>query len=237
MDNTLDRAEKSLREFGFGGTYWFPILSAVLSKIHKGDRLVAKVAAASSPEEASDTLAEAYFGALFCAGGYEVEYEPSGSKGPDFLAKGESSEFILEVTRFRPPADGLKKLSTVSGSREYDQDLEYADFERDRKKAWGKIEGKFAQVKSNTLEALIAIFCEDDWLDDFEVQDASLGFKDNPAIVPTRLLGILYRNKWTGSEPIHFFEIRDNAKKGAVIQRNLVQFGRMWNLAEWAKSQ
>ncbi len=171
---------------------------------------------AKSDEEFDDLLAEAWFAAVFRFCGYSVILHPDGASGPDLLIAKADSSIYVEVARFRPANAGPGELDEDADCEALP---EYGNYSRDSIKVLKKIRSKFPQIGTRT--AAIAIWNDDEALEDFEFDAAVVRLRDGVAI-PAGLEVAIYGSKW----------VRCDASAGGAGQFVAIPFRE--RLSPWA---
>jgi hypothetical protein len=171
------------------------------------NRVLGRIASAADKEQLADYLVEIQYALVFAGLGFEVEFEPLGSKGPDLGVARDGQKAIVEIMRFRKVHPGPPMLDLS------DENLvlpAYGDPPRDIRKTFEKILAKFPQVRSQ--QGIIAIWNDDEDLEEAETEtavsniciDAGKGI----LALPSGLLFILYGSKWIGNKQLYCFPFR-----------------------------
>ncbi len=171
------------------------------------NKVFGRITSATDKEQLTDYLVEIQYALIFAGLGFKVEFEPSGSKGPDLGIARDDQQAIVEIMRFRKvyPGPPLLDLS--------DENLvlpTYGNPARDIRKAFEKILAKFAQIGDRP--GIIAIWNDDEDLEEVETRaavndirsDASKGILS----LPSEILFVLYGSKWIGNMQLYCFPFR-----------------------------
>ncbi len=161
------------------------------------NRLFKQIMSAPDEDQLGDCLAEVRYALVFAGLEFQVKVEPEGKKGPDLGISRDGHYTVVEVTRFRkvhpgpPMLDISDKPSTLP---------EYGNPQRDIRKSIEKILSKLRQVQNG--ESIIAIWNDDEDLEEVEVQEAVGSICDDAAqgilTLPNGLLFVLYGSNWKG---------------------------------------
>ena len=148
------------------------------------------IAEAPDKEQLYDYLAEIKYALVFAGLGFQVEAEPLGKKGPDLRISRDDYSAFVEVKHFRRMYPGPPNISLL---------LEpYGNPERDIKKTKCRIKEKHEQVSRG--KSIIALWNDDEDLEDIEVEQAVYQLRDDSAqeslSLPNGLLFILYASDW-----------------------------------------
>ena len=171
------------------------------------NRVFNRIASATDKEQLADYLVEIQYALIFAGLNFQVEFEPSGSKGPDLGIARDSQVAGVEIARFRKVFPGPPMLDLS------DENLilpEYGNPPRDIRKAFEKILSKFSQVANQ--QGVIAIWNDDEDLEEVETEtavndirrDASQGILS----LARGLLFVLYGSQWIGNKQLHCFPFR-----------------------------
>lgn len=171
------------------------------------NKVFGRIASAADKEQLADYLAEIQYALIFAGLRFEVEFEPSGNKGPDLgIARG-GQQAIVEIMRFRKIYPGPTVLDLS------DENLvlpAYGNPPRDIRKAFEKILAKFAQVGSQP--GIIAIWNDDEDLEEVETATAVSDVRSDAGkgilSLPSGLLFVLYGSKWIGNKQLYCFPFR-----------------------------
>ncbi|HLG14998.1 MAG TPA: hypothetical protein VJH03_10920 [Blastocatellia bacterium] len=189
---------------------WYPEYFERVGRMPGANRVFRRIRFAADKEELADYLAEIRYAFVFASLGFQVEFEPSGQKGPDLGIARDDRRAIVEVMRFRKihPGPPLLNVSDVS-----DEDLvlpTYGNPVRDVRKALDKILAKFEQVRS--LPGIIAIWNDDEDLEEVETQVAVCQICNDVGrgilSLPSGLLFVLYGSSWVGDKQLYCFPFR-----------------------------
>jgi hypothetical protein len=151
------------------------------------------IALAASREYLLDHLAALRYALIFSNLGFAVEFEPTGSKGPDLLVRRDGLSTTIEVTRFRHMHSGSPKVG-IGELQSDDFRLEpYGDPARDIIKCLEKVRGKFHQASGPS--AVIAVWNSDDDLEELEMASA-LADLQRDLELPVGLEFIVYGSCW-----------------------------------------
>jgi hypothetical protein len=192
MDKTLANVKRFLGE---QAAQWYRKHLERIQQMPGANRLFKRIVSASDKEQLEDCFAEVRFALIFAGLGFQVEIEPVGSKGPDLGISRDCHSAIVEIMRFRKVNPGPPMLDLS------DENLllpEYGNIPRDIRKTFEKILAKFPQVGGQ--EGIIAIWNDDEELEDAEVETAVINIR-NDAIqqitsLPSGLSFVLYGSKW-----------------------------------------
>lgn len=207
---SLDKALRNTTKFIGGENEKLIQLQYERVQVMPGSRQMFKrIASAPDIEQLMDYLAEVRYALVFAGLNFDVEIEPLGKKGPDLQIAKNGNRAIVEVKRFRkiypgPPELDINNPKTIL--------VEYGNVTRDVRKAFNSILTKFGQIGNS--DAIIAIWNDDEDLDDWEVskavKDVRLDSKNNQLAVPSNLAFVVYGSKWIGPQnqqlycfPIH----------------------------------
>ena len=178
-----------------------------VQQMPKASRVLGRIASAIDKEQLADSLVEVQYALIFAGLGFEVEFEPSGNKGPDLGIKRDGQQAIVEIMRFRkiysgPPVLNMEDENLVLPA--------YGNPPRDIRKSFEKILAKFPQVGNQ--QGIIAIWNDDEDLDEAETETAVYNIRSdaNKGILslPTGLLFVLYGSKWIGNKQLYSFPFR-----------------------------
>jgi hypothetical protein len=171
------------------------------------NRVFRRVACATDKEQLADYLVEIRYALIFVGLRFEVEFEPSGGKGPDLGIVRDAQQAIVEIMRFRKIYPGPPDLELT------DTDLilpEYGNPPRDTRKAFEKIVAKFPQVANQ--RGIIAIWNDDEDLEEAETKTAISNIRNDAEIgilsLPGDLLFVLYGSKWIIDKQLYCFPFR-----------------------------
>lgn len=230
MDNALANVKRLLGE---QAAQWYQKYFERIQGMPRANRVFGRIASAKDKEQLADSLIEIQYALIFAGLGFQVEFEPSGNKGPDLGITRDSQSIIVEIKRFRKIYPGPPVLDLS------DENLilpEYGNPPRDIRKTFEKIVLKFPQVGNNP--GIIAIWNDDEDLEEVEAEvavnnichDATRGSLS----LPSGLLFILYGSKWIGNKQLYCFPTRhleqpyqtwreeiEKATVGELVQRAL----------------
>lgn len=148
-------------------------------------------------EQLYDYLAEILYALAFAGLEFQVEMEPFGKKGTDLRISRDGYSATVEIMRFRRIYAGPSEFSLSDEAPILET---YGNPPRDTKKAFEKILTKFSQVKVSNDGSFIAIWNDDEDLEEKEVKQAvrDLCNVETRQILslPRNLLFILYGSKW-----------------------------------------
>ena len=186
---------------------------AAYSHLQGANKKLKMIADARGENSIRDLLREVDIALIFIGLGHDVEIEPdSGAavgKNIDMKLSRGGKGCYLEATRFVQMFDGPKELGEVDDGLLH----EYGDITRDVEKACQKIILKFKQLGSGP--AIIAI-----WNDDQDMEEIEVGMAIRKAIacgehVPTNLLFILYISDWLGKQQMYCYPPRNDIESYA----------------------
>lgn len=160
--------------------------------------LYRRIGVARDRETILDHLATLRYALVFRSLGFLPSFEPTGPKGPDLMIARDSVPAIVEVTRFRPMNPGPLALGG-------DLLKVYGNPERDVAKALGKVKGKLQQATGPC--AIIAVWNDDDALEDTEVRAALRDLQKDPDL-PAGLQVVVYGSRWIGKQQLYSFPVR-----------------------------
>jgi hypothetical protein len=192
MDNALANIKQF---FGEQAAQWYQKYLARVQQMPGANRLFKRISSASDKEQLADCFSEIRFALIFAGLGFQVEIEPSGSKGPDLRISRDGRSAIVEIMRLRKVYPGPPELDLSSESPILP---EYGNIPRDTRKAYEKILAKFPQVGDQ--QGIIAIWNDEEELEDGEVLTAVNNIRDDAIrqiiAVPRGLSFVLYGSKW-----------------------------------------
>lgn len=192
MDNALANIK---RFFGEQAAQWHRKHLMRMQQMPGANRLFKRIALASDKEQLADCFAEIRFALIFTGLGFQIEIEPSGSKGPDLGISRDGHSAIVEIMRLRKVYPGPPELDL---SNENLILPEYGNIPRDTRKAFEKILAKFPQVGDR--QGVIAIWNDEEELEDGEVGTAVNNIRDDAIrriiSLPPGLSFVLYGSKW-----------------------------------------
>jgi hypothetical protein len=195
------------------------------------DRLASTV----DKEQLADYLIEIHYALIFAGLGFKVEFEPSGSNGPDLGITRDGQQVVVEIMRFRKIYPGPPELDL---SAENFILPTYGNPTRDIRKAFEKILAKFVQIGSQPR--IIAIWNDDEDLEEVETKFAVNDIRSDAGqgilSLPDELLFVLYGSKRIGNKQLHCFPFHslnelhqmwatelESATVSEYIQRALLQ--------------
>ncbi len=204
----MDKALATVKQLlGEQAAQWYRKYFERVQQMPRANRVFGRIASAIDKEQLADYLVEIHYALIFSGLSFQVEFEPSGSKGPDLGITRDGQPTIVEITRFRKIYPGPPVLDLS------DENLilpEYGNPPRDIRKAFQKILLKFPQVSNQP--GIIAIWNDDEDLEEAETEtavsdlrsDASRGIRS----LPNGLLFVLYGSKWIGNKQLYCFPVR-----------------------------
>ncbi len=167
-------------------------------KINRSNRVFQRIASAKDKEQIADSLAEIRYALIFAGLGFDVEFEPTGNRGPDLGIKRDDEEVVVEVMRLRKTNSELPLLNLDDENFTLP---EYGNVLQDTQKVSGKILKKFRQIENK--KGIIAIWNNDHVLDEIEPEFAVnwlvSDIKSGLMKMPNRLLFVLYGSPWQSS--------------------------------------
>ena len=173
--------------------------------MQRASKVFTRIASAPDREQLEDYLNEIQYALIFMGVGFQVEFEPSGSKGPDLGIVRDGQRVIVEIMRFRKIYPGPPVFYRSDGNLILP---EYGNPLRDIRKASDKILSKFTQVGNQ--QGVIAIWNDDEDLEEGETEMAVRNIRNDGGIrsLPNGLLFVLYGSKWIGNKQLHCFPVR-----------------------------
>lgn len=205
---SMDKALANLKQLlGEQAAQRYRIYFERVRQMPGANKVFGRIASATDKEQLADYLAEIQYALIFTGLGFEVEFEPSGSKGPDLGIARDGQQAIVEIMRFRkiypgPPVLDLSDENLVLPA--------YGNPPRDIRKAFEKILAKFAQVGSQP--GIIAIWNDDEDLEEAETETAVSDIRSDVGkgilSLPSGLLFVLYGSKWIGNKQLYCFPFR-----------------------------
>jgi hypothetical protein len=170
-------------------------------------RVLGRITSAADKEQLADYLIEIQYALIFAGLGFEVEFEPLGSKGPDLGIARDGQRVVVEIMRFRKIRPGPPMLDLS------DENLNlqvYGNPPRDIRKAFEKILAKIPQV--GDVHGIIAIWNDDEDLEEVETETAVSDIRSDASkgilVLPNGLLFVLYGSKWIGDKQLYCFPFR-----------------------------
>ena len=153
-----------------------------------------RLARASTIDELSDLNAELTFALLFIGLGFDVNFEPTGEKGPDLSIQRDSQLAYVEVKRIRPRA-GVTRAAMSGEPLVFQQ---YGQPEKDTDKVRSELYKKFRQVAGHN--GILAIWSDDDDLEnlehEFAVNDMRRDSESGVQHVPENVLFSVFAGNW-----------------------------------------
>ena len=160
-----------------------------------GDRIIRRIAYSKDEGQLNDYLAEIRYALVFAALQFQVDIEPFGIKGPDLKITKSDNSAIVEISRFNKINPGPPMLTSDSPEL-----MEYGDIKRDIEKCHDKILSKVRQIEHRELYAIIAIWNDDEALEDVNCMEAvrriQREYNTINSPVPLNLSFILYGSPW-----------------------------------------
>jgi len=209
-----------------------------VGKMPGANRLFKQIMSAPDEDQLGDYLAEVKYALIFAGLGFQVEVDPKGKKGPDLGISRNGHYAVVEVTRFRkvhsgpPMLDMSDKLSTLQ---------QYGNPPRDIRKSIEKILNKLRQVQNG--ESIIAIWNDDEDLEEVEVQEAVEGIRDEAAqgilTLPNGLLFVLYGSNRIGQDgrQLYCFPIHYSAQEHQQLWQQELESSTVEELVQRALTQ
>jgi len=201
MNNALENIKTF---FGERGVAYYRTCFERLKTVKRVNRVFARISSAKDKEQLADYLAKIRYALIFMGLGFNIEFEPLGSKGPDLGITRDNQQVVVEVTRFRKIYDGPPDLNLDDENLTL---VAYGNPKRDIRKAFEKILAKFPQV--NNQKGIIAIWNDDEDLDESETLTAVFDISRDSAkgvlAIPYGLLFVLYGSKWEGEKQLYGF--------------------------------
>lgn len=168
------------------------------------NKVFGRIASATDKEQLADYLVEIQYALIFAGLGFKVEFEPSGSKGPDLGIARDGQQAIVEIMRFRKIYPGPPELDLS------DENLvlpAYGNPPRDMRKAFEKILAKFTQIGGQP--GIIAIWNDDEDLEEVETRTAVSDIRTDAGkgilSLPSGFLFVVYGSKWIGNKQLYCF--------------------------------
>lgn len=214
----------ALRVSAYSGAHHRPTVAGMvraLSEVPGGEALLKHFIETRNDVEFDDYIAEAWFVAVFTSCGYDVQIYPEGSAGPDLLLRRNGEAFYIEVTRFRSVNDGPPPMPEDLSDYRLP---EYGNSQRDQRKAINKIFHKFRQIR--TIPSAVAIWNDDEAMEDVEVKAASADIRKNPH-KPQSLEVIFYGSIWISKKQFHAFPLVDNLSHSTKYLIDSIESARL----------
>jgi hypothetical protein len=152
-----------------------------------------------------DHLATLRYGLIFRSLGFLPSFEPTGSQGPDLLIARDGTSATVEITRFRAINPGPATLDEEEYLRGEWLLEPYGDPRRDVAKSIRKVRDKFRQAIGP--HAIIAVWNNDDALDELEMRTALRGLREDPRL-PAGLELVVYGSPWIGHFQLYSFPMK-----------------------------
>jgi hypothetical protein len=172
----------------------------IIQQVPCGERILKRISDSNNEEQLKDYLAEIQYALIFSALQFQIEVEPlgKGKVGPDLKIIKNGNSALVEIARFQPINPGPPSLADLS---ETDLELmDYGDIKKDIRKCYEKINSKFRQIEGTKLNAIIAIWNDDQRLEDIECMGASRRIQRDCIMgkipFPPNLSFILYGSYW-----------------------------------------
>lgn len=174
-----------------------------------GDSIIRRIADSRDEKQLKDYLTEVRYALVFAALQFQINIEPFEKKGPDLKISKNGNSAIVEIARFRKINPGPPMLNEL-----LDENLElmeYGDIKRDIRKCYEKICSKFRQIEHREIKAIIAIWNDDEALEDIECMEAvrrvQRDYDSGNIPIPHNLSFILYGSYWIGirTKQLHCF--------------------------------
>lgn len=185
----------------------FQVLFERVQKMQRANKIFGRIASTTDKTQLADYLVEIQYALIFAGLRFHVEFEPSGSKGPDLGIARDGQRAIVEIMHFRKIYPGPPELDLADKNPVL---LEYGDPPRDIRKAFEKVLDKFPQVGNQ--QGIIAIWNDDEDLEELEteisVNDMLNDSKNVHLSLPRGLLFVLYGSKWPRDQQFYCFPFR-----------------------------
>ncbi len=191
----------------------------IIQQVPCGEKILRRISNSKDEEQLKDYLAEIQYALIFSALQFQVEVEPlgKGKVGPDLKITKNGHSALVEITRFQENNPGPPMLGDLS-----DDNLELIDYGdiKDIKKCYDKILSKFRQIGKSELNSIIAIWNDDQRLEEIDCMVAARRIQRDCSMgnisFPPNLSFILYGSSWialrqTGHRQLYCFPINSHA--------------------------
>ncbi len=208
----MDKALEKIKQFFPNDFQFYQKQFKVIEKIPGANRIFKRISTTLDKEQIKDYLNEVRYTLIFKGLGFAIEkIEPWGKEGPDLEISRNEHYLIIEIMRFKKVYPGPPEFDI---SMEYISD--YGDIQRDITKAINKIYAKLFQINKGNEESIIAIWNDDEDMNETHVKTAVNILIDDAAKniyeIPDHLLFILYGSKWISTrsrQQLYCFPLRN----------------------------
>ena len=188
----IEKALENVKQFFQNDSQFYQKQFQIIKDIPGANRIFERISNSNNEEQINDYLTEARYILIFKGLEFNIDkIEPWGKVGPDLEISRDGHRIIIEIMRFRKMYPGPPEFDI---SMEYIS--EYGNIQRDVTKAMKKIYYKFFQINKDNEESIIAIWNDDEDLNETHVKTAVNILKDNTdknyLKIPSSLSLIIY---------------------------------------------